>query len=155
MNIAPDGENLRHLQQSGLALRDCAGSLRDPAKALPLVEAALRSVPHASAYHNTLGVVLRASSGYPDAIPELEKSLAAAPCAESPFDLYFLAICHFKLGDPDRAEAVLSVPSESNQSTYCRPRWPASSMHSAPRRRHFSAPRACAGRPAPASTRTR
>ena len=79
---------------------------RDPARALPLIERALRLVPDEPSYQNTLGVILTRLGRYSDAIPALEKSLATAPTAQSPFDLYFLAICHSQLGDLARADLL-------------------------------------------------
>jgi serine/threonine protein kinase/WD40 repeat protein/Tfp pilus assembly protein PilF len=77
---------------------------RDPKKARPLAERALAHVPNESNYHNTLGIVLVRLGLYREAVTELERSLAAAAREMSPFDLYFLAICRFHLGEISRAK---------------------------------------------------
>jgi eukaryotic-like serine/threonine-protein kinase len=77
---------------------------RDPAKALPHARAALRLSPKIGTYHNTLGVALYRAGQYREAVTELETSLAAGSQADAPFDLLFLAMCRFHLGDTARAK---------------------------------------------------
>ena len=54
-------------------------------------------------YLNTLGVALYRNGQFADAVPVLEKSLAAGGGKTDAFDLFFLAMCRHRLGDTDRA----------------------------------------------------
>jgi uncharacterized protein HemY len=76
---------------------------RDPAEALRLITLAVKREPTRPVYLNTLGVVQYRNGMYREALATLEKSLAASKGATDAFDLFFLAMCHAKLGDPVRA----------------------------------------------------
>jgi serine/threonine protein kinase/WD40 repeat protein/tetratricopeptide (TPR) repeat protein len=76
---------------------------RDPARALVLAQRAVEREPDNSLIVNTLGVVLYRNGQYAAAVGTLEKSLALGEGRWDGYDLFFLAMCHGKLGDPARA----------------------------------------------------
>jgi Tfp pilus assembly protein PilF len=79
--------------------------LRDPGKAVMHAQLAVRLSPEVASYRNTLGVALCRLGRHRESAIELETSLAAQPRDFAPFDLFFLAICHWRLGDSGRAKA--------------------------------------------------
>ena len=78
--------------------------LRDPANALKHARTAVRLAPAIGTYRNTLGVALYRSGQYREAVVELETSLAGSSPQDSPWDLFFLAMCRMQLGDSGRAK---------------------------------------------------
>jgi serine/threonine protein kinase/WD40 repeat protein/tetratricopeptide (TPR) repeat protein len=97
--------------QGGLAFNNQAWHLvtgpvghRDPAKALELIRKALDYEPENAYYLNTLGVVLYRNGQLQEALAALEISLAASQGQTDAFDLFFLAMCHARLGDPAKAK---------------------------------------------------
>jgi Tfp pilus assembly protein PilF len=79
--------------------------LRDPNKrALKLIRQALEHDPGNTTYLNTLGVVQYRNGQYKEALATLEKSLAGGKGQSDGFDLYFLAMCHVRLGDRVKAK---------------------------------------------------
>jgi serine/threonine protein kinase/WD40 repeat protein/Tfp pilus assembly protein PilF len=78
--------------------------LRDGKKAVPYSERAVELAPLNWAYHNTLGLALYRADRYQNAIAPLEASLKGSSGHTDGFDLFFLAMCHVKLGDPAKAK---------------------------------------------------
>src|SRR5262249_2059470 len=76
---------------------------RDPARALQLIQDALKQQPKNALFLNTLGVVQYRNGRYTAAVAALEKNLSAGKGEFAAFDLFFLAMCHAKLGAPARA----------------------------------------------------
>jgi tetratricopeptide (TPR) repeat protein len=87
------------------AWRLVAGSLaeRDLPRGLALAQKAVAAAPDNPLYRNTLGVALYRAGRPGEAVPALEKSLAARPGRANAFDLYYLALCHHALGDAAKA----------------------------------------------------
>jgi WD40 repeat protein len=77
---------------------------RDFAKALKLIQEAMKLQPNDPTFLNTLGVVQYRNGQYKEAAVTLEKSLAASKGQSDAFDLIFLAMCHAKLGDKAKAK---------------------------------------------------
>jgi serine/threonine protein kinase/WD40 repeat protein/Tfp pilus assembly protein PilF len=78
--------------------------LSNAANALTHARAAVRLAPEIGNYRNTLGVALYRNLQYRESMIELNASLATASRQDAPFDLFFLAMCHFQLGDAGRAK---------------------------------------------------
>ena len=55
-------------------------------------------------YHNTLGVALYRMGQFAEAVPVLERSLREGKGQVDAFDLFFLAMCHHRLGDAVKAK---------------------------------------------------
>jgi len=77
--------------------------LRDPAQALPEARKAVELDADQAFYHNTLGVALYRLGQFAEAVPVLEDSLRAGVGETDAFDLFFLAMCHHRLGDAAKA----------------------------------------------------
>jgi tetratricopeptide (TPR) repeat protein len=100
----------KYLPRSTLGLNNRAWRLvtvptaeRDPKRALVLIRKAVEVAGDESQYLNTLGVVLYRNGHWNQAITALEKSLALGKGKFDGYDLYFLAMCHARLGDADKA----------------------------------------------------
>jgi tetratricopeptide (TPR) repeat protein len=78
---------------------------RDPARALDLAHRAVELTPDQANYLNTLGVGLYRSACYSEAIPVLERSLAASQGKSDGFGLFFLAMARHRRGDAAAARA--------------------------------------------------
>jgi tetratricopeptide (TPR) repeat protein len=76
-----------------------------PGEALPLAWCGVALVPEESNYLNTLGVVLVRNGDYRQARAILRQSLAVGAGRSAGFDLFFLAVCYARLGEPAEANA--------------------------------------------------
>jgi Flp pilus assembly protein TadD len=77
---------------------------RDPAWALKLIEARVkRYPPDGPLLQDTLGVAQYRNGHYAEALQTLEKCLALAKDEVYAHDLFFLAMCHARLGAPVKA----------------------------------------------------
>jgi WD40 repeat protein len=76
---------------------------RKPAQALALIQKAVELKPDDSLLLKTLGVAQYRNGRYAAAVATLEKCLAAGRGHDAS-DLFFLAMCHAKLGDAARAK---------------------------------------------------
>ncbi|HTU21669.1 MAG TPA: protein kinase [Gemmataceae bacterium] len=77
--------------------------LRDPAQALAEARQAVALEDYQATYQNTLGVALYRTGRFAEAVPVLERSLREGKGQTDAFDLFFLAMCHHRLGDAARA----------------------------------------------------
>jgi hypothetical protein len=77
---------------------------RDLTQALKLIQVALKLQPDEGTFLNTLGVVQYRNGQYAAAVVSLEKSLWITKGEFAALDLFFLAMCHAKLGDPAKAK---------------------------------------------------
>ena len=76
--------------------------LRDAARALRLAQKAVTARPESANYRNTLGVAYYRSGDDRAAVAELEKAMSLQ-AGGTPFDWFFLAMAHWRLGDRDKA----------------------------------------------------
>jgi tetratricopeptide (TPR) repeat protein len=82
--------------------------LRDPARALHLVEEAVRSTADHLAFWNTLGVARYRAGDWPGAIEALEHSVLSSPDRQgTAFDHFFMAMAWCQLQHEDRAREWL------------------------------------------------
>ena len=77
---------------------------RNPSRAVQLSEKAVRFTPEEHLFVNSLGVAQYRLGRHQEAPATLEKSLALGKEKFIAFDLYFLAMCHAKLGDAAKAK---------------------------------------------------
>jgi serine/threonine protein kinase/WD40 repeat protein len=105
------GAELTGPLQEAMALNNQAWRLvtgpegqRNPARALELTQKLVEREPDKALYLNTRGVAQYRSGQYAAAVVTLEKSLAAGQGQYDAYDLFFLALCHARLGDPARAK---------------------------------------------------
>ncbi len=76
---------------------------QDPKAALELIQRALQQNPADPIFLNTLGVVQFRNGMYPEARTTLERCLTLDKDQHAAFNLYFLAMCHARLGDAAKA----------------------------------------------------
>jgi hypothetical protein len=101
------------------------GSTRDPQRALSLARRAVELAPKAAIYFNTLGVAQYRAGQFTEAVATLEKSLAAGKGESDAFDLFFLAMVRFKLGETARARADFdrALKWRRDHPKLTQPRW--------------------------------
>jgi WD40 repeat protein len=78
--------------------------LLDPEQALSAARKAVELEPWQWSYLNTLGTALYRSGKFAEAVPVLERSLREGKGQADAFDLFFLAMCHHRLGDAAKAK---------------------------------------------------
>jgi tetratricopeptide (TPR) repeat protein len=110
LRLKPDQADLR--SRLALVCNDLAWTLatgpastRDPARAMNLARRAVELTSDRAIYINTLGVAQYRAGQPTEAIATLEKSLAAGHGGSDAFDLFFLAMARFKLGQIAQARA--------------------------------------------------
>ena len=81
-----------------------AAEFRAPDKALPLAQKALELAPDNWAYCHTLGVVHCRLGQDKEAVEALERGIKNNKDQATAFDLFFLAMCHHRLGDAAKAK---------------------------------------------------
>jgi tetratricopeptide (TPR) repeat protein len=116
------------LPENASALNDASwGVVRHPGggaayqRALGQAEAACRLAPNDANYLSTLGAAYYRLGKYPEAVEALEKSLPgdAANGADAP-DLYFLTMCHCRLGSTAKAREWFERAKDSQQRNAAR-----------------------------------
>jgi serine/threonine protein kinase/WD40 repeat protein/Tfp pilus assembly protein PilF len=78
--------------------------LPNAARALALAKKAVELTPGEWMYLNTLGVAYYRQGQYEQALQTLERSLHDSKGDYAAYDLFFLAMCHARLGDPAKAK---------------------------------------------------
>jgi hypothetical protein len=78
---------------------------RDAARALKLAQQAVKLAPYQAFYLNTFGVAQYRAGQFTEAIATLEKCLAAGKGETDAFDLFFLAMARYNLGQIAQARA--------------------------------------------------
>jgi eukaryotic-like serine/threonine-protein kinase len=104
--IPEDLRSVGAIQCDELAWRYLTGpkKQRDPKKALPLAQKAVKLDVDQWAFLNTLGVAYYRLEQYPQAVETLERCLRDSQAAAPAYDLFFLAMCHHHLGDEAKAK---------------------------------------------------
>ena len=97
-------EDTEELNQQAWLLVTGPKENHDPVKAISLIRRAIKLRPNEAMYRNTLGVAQYRNGEFLPAIESLEKSLALGKGKTDAFDLYFLAMCHKKLGHAAEAK---------------------------------------------------
>jgi tetratricopeptide (TPR) repeat protein len=91
------------LDRLAWVLTNRPAGLRDPGRALPLAKEAVRREP-SMLYHHTLGTVYYRLGGFRRARACFERNLRIN-AASGGYNLFFLAMCHYRQGEIDRARA--------------------------------------------------
>jgi tetratricopeptide (TPR) repeat protein len=106
---------------SWLAARQPGADAAVYQQALCQAEAACRLAPDLAAYRSTLGVAYYRVGKYREAVATLEKSLPGdAANGLDASDLYFLALCHYRLGDAAKARECFERAKDSQQRNAAR-----------------------------------
>ena len=108
------GEALRLLPEQGMFNNDLAwllvtapdSKLQDPGKAARLAEKAVELRPKAANVWNTLGAARYRAGDYLGAIAALEKSEELGGGSEFGFNAFFMAMSHWRLGEPAEARRL-------------------------------------------------
>jgi Flp pilus assembly protein TadD len=93
-----------HLNNLAWSLATGPVGQRDLAKATELIQRAVAMDLENSTCLNTLGVIQYRNGQFAQAIATLEKSLGSGKGQSDSYDLFFLAMCHAKLGGPVKAK---------------------------------------------------
>jgi serine/threonine protein kinase/Tfp pilus assembly protein PilF len=93
--------------------------LRNAARALRLAQKVVAARPESAIYRNTLGVAYYRSGDDRAAVAELEKAMSMQ-AGGTPFDWFFLAMAHWRLGDRDEARMFFnrSVECMANRKSH-------------------------------------
>jgi WD40 repeat protein/lipoprotein NlpI/predicted Ser/Thr protein kinase len=102
VELAPDDASTQNL--AAWLLVTGPPALRDPGRAVKLARDATNWHKTEPVYWNTLGVALYRAGRYAEAVTALEESRRLSGEANVAYDLFFLALCHHKLGRPDEAK---------------------------------------------------
>ena len=97
------GNDPRQLNNRAWRLLTGPAAERDPVRALELAKKIIERAPDSQAYLNTLGLAQYRNGLYGESIATLENSLQAGKGEFDAFDLFFLVMCHAKLGDSLKA----------------------------------------------------
>ena len=103
----PDGLTITGAQEcNALAWEYITGPerQRDPQKALVLNRKAMKLTPEEWKWFNTQGLIHYRLGQYSQAMEWLEKSLHEGKGQSAAYDLFFLAMCHLKLGAAAQAK---------------------------------------------------
>jgi len=95
---------------NSLAWALCTGpeNIRNPNEAVILAWNATERQPGEWSYHNTLGIALYRAGRLTEALEELKKSLKGSAGQADGYDLYFLAMAHFRQGNRTEAHSCFS-----------------------------------------------
>jgi WD40 repeat protein/cytochrome c-type biogenesis protein CcmH/NrfG len=102
--VKMDPDDPRQLNNLAWRLVSGPADRRDAARALQMALKAVQKAPTDSVCLNTLGVAQYRNGLYREAVATLEQSLAGGKGKSNGFDLFFLAMCHAKLGDKAKAK---------------------------------------------------
>jgi WD40 repeat protein/serine/threonine protein kinase len=115
-------ENATRLNDASWAvIRQPGGGAAAYQRALRQAEAACRLAPNDANYLNTLGVAYYRVGQYAEAVATLEKSLPGdASNGVDACDLYFLSMCHARLGNAAKARECFERAKDSQQRNAAR-----------------------------------
>ncbi len=101
IEVAPEDTRLLN----NMAWRLLTGPIaeRDAVAGLRMARRAVELVPNEAALLNTLGIAQYRNDLWKEAVATLNKSLALGNGKADAYDLFFLAMCHQKLGEPTKA----------------------------------------------------
>lgn len=91
--------------------------LRDPEKAMALIQRAVKIAPTKNTYRNTLGVTLFRLGRYREAAENFRKSLEGGRGQFDAYDLYWLSMCQSRMDEPAAARESLERARDWQQRT--------------------------------------